>query len=563
MAFKTGARIRETSTTAGTGTYTLDGAPTGFQAFSTLGANATCPYFATDGTNWEEGIGTVLTGPNRLERTTILESSNADAAVDWGVGTRTLRCGPISSFGIPRVLSKSVAGGAGTTILTASEQRRDHLLFTGALTGNRVVEVDATPWRWTVLNSCTGSFSLTFKVTGQTGLVIPPKGTVYPYIDAYDVYCDGVDTFFIASGLPIPDSNPIVRGSTDSTKQLRFEVDGFTAATTNVITVPDTSGTMALTTGLQTFTGKTFDMTDNILTGTYTEFVAAVSDEDPIFTNTTQTLTNKTINADSNTITNIDQGNLKTGSGEATTTNSSAVHSTAPGGQYGFWPNVNTDLATSLHHSGITTGWSSATSYTAIWHIWNSSGAGALSRIRQLYISASPPYDLGDGEVPLFIFAVIDSLGKVESTWTAEDPPWANNGPTDIHVDYFDEQGRGWQRRKRRPNMAALKNPELRDEELARLVPEPDLIEVTQAVKHADMPLIPHPFVFGNDLTGKTVVLLDPVGQVTERLRRIHRGGESAADLLHDGYITVGNSPIARAGPPGVMPVAVSWKLTP
>jgi microcystin-dependent protein len=197
MTFKTGARIRETSTTTGAGTYTLDGAPAGYQAFSSLGANNLCPYFATDGVNWEEGIGTVLTGPNRLDRTHVLASSNAGAAVNWGVGTRTLRCGPIASIALPRTLSKSVAGGAGTTTLTQDEQRRDMIEFTGALTGNRTIEVDATPWSAVVYNNTTGNFTLTVKVTGQTGVVLPQAQGHRRHL-----YCDGVDVREVDPALP-------------------------------------------------------------------------------------------------------------------------------------------------------------------------------------------------------------------------------------------------------------------------------------------------------------------------------------------------------------------------
>lgn len=186
MPFASGPRIRETSNTTGAGTYTLAGAPAGYQAFSVLGANSLCKYFATDGTNWEEGIGTVLTGPARLARTHILGSSNGGAAVNWGAGTRTLRCGPIAAMDLPRALSKSVAGGAGTTVLTQDEQRRHVLEFTGALTGNRILEVDATPWQWVVYNNTSGAFTVTVRVTGQTGVVVPQGRRAL-------LACDGVD----------------------------------------------------------------------------------------------------------------------------------------------------------------------------------------------------------------------------------------------------------------------------------------------------------------------------------------------------------------------------------
>lgn len=172
MTFKTDDRIFETSITTGTGTYTLDGAQTGFQAFSVLSANNDCAYFATDDTNWEVGIGTVLTGPARLQRTAILASSNSDAAVDWGAGTRKIRCGLPAAMAIPRTMSKSVAGSADVT-LTQNEQRRDQLVLTGALTGNINVIVDATPWRWSVYNNTSGAYTLKVKTSGGTGIFVP------------------------------------------------------------------------------------------------------------------------------------------------------------------------------------------------------------------------------------------------------------------------------------------------------------------------------------------------------------------------------------------------------
>lgn len=119
MAFKVADRIQETSTTTGTGTYSLDGAATGFQAFSVLGAGATTGYFATDDTNWEVGIGTVGTGPSTLARTTILASSNGGSAVNWGAGTRRLYCSLPSAFS-PR---KEVATRTSNTKLAAADHK--------------------------------------------------------------------------------------------------------------------------------------------------------------------------------------------------------------------------------------------------------------------------------------------------------------------------------------------------------------------------------------------------------------------------------------------------------
>jgi len=80
-------RVRETSTTTGTGTLTLDGAVTGFRTFSSaIGDTNTCYYTITLGADYEIGVGTVAAGT--LARTTILKSSNSNNAVNFGAGTK-------------------------------------------------------------------------------------------------------------------------------------------------------------------------------------------------------------------------------------------------------------------------------------------------------------------------------------------------------------------------------------------------------------------------------------------------------------------------------------------
>jgi hypothetical protein len=80
-------RVRETSTTTGTGTLTLDGAVTGFRTFSSaIGDTNTCYYTITLGSDYEIGVGTV--GAGTLARTTILKSSNSNNAVNFGAGSK-------------------------------------------------------------------------------------------------------------------------------------------------------------------------------------------------------------------------------------------------------------------------------------------------------------------------------------------------------------------------------------------------------------------------------------------------------------------------------------------
>ena len=73
MSLILGDRIRQTSTTTGSGTLTLDGTVTGFQSFSAVGEGNTTYYTIALDSQWEVGIGTYSAGT--LSRDTVLSSS--------------------------------------------------------------------------------------------------------------------------------------------------------------------------------------------------------------------------------------------------------------------------------------------------------------------------------------------------------------------------------------------------------------------------------------------------------------------------------------------------------
>jgi hypothetical protein len=83
-------RVKETSTTAGTGTIVLAGAQSGYQSFAVVGNANTTYYTIADqsGANWEVGIGTYYSGNVSLSRNTILASSNSNAAVSFGSNSK-------------------------------------------------------------------------------------------------------------------------------------------------------------------------------------------------------------------------------------------------------------------------------------------------------------------------------------------------------------------------------------------------------------------------------------------------------------------------------------------
>ena len=92
MALVVNDRVKETSATTGTGTFSLAGAVTGFETFSSAIGNTNTTYYTIVNENgeFEVGLGTVAAGT--LARTTIISSSNSDSAVDFSSGTKDVFC---------------------------------------------------------------------------------------------------------------------------------------------------------------------------------------------------------------------------------------------------------------------------------------------------------------------------------------------------------------------------------------------------------------------------------------------------------------------------------------
>lgn len=92
MAFSTADFVQETTTTTGTGTYSLGGATTGFQSFISGNTSGdTVRFSVTNGTDWEVCEGVITSGtPDTLTRGTVLSSSNAGSAVNWGAGSKNV-----------------------------------------------------------------------------------------------------------------------------------------------------------------------------------------------------------------------------------------------------------------------------------------------------------------------------------------------------------------------------------------------------------------------------------------------------------------------------------------
>tara|TARA_R100001463_G_scaffold710_6_gene3275 strand:- start:5416 stop:8418 length:3003 start_codon:yes stop_codon:yes gene_type:complete len=121
MALVIKDRVKETTATSGTGTYTLAGASTGFESFASVGDGNTTYYCCTDGTDFEIGIGTYTASGTTLARTTILQSSNSDNAVSWAdTSAKNIFCTMPSDKSVFKDASGSVTG---ITSLTVDESK--------------------------------------------------------------------------------------------------------------------------------------------------------------------------------------------------------------------------------------------------------------------------------------------------------------------------------------------------------------------------------------------------------------------------------------------------------
>lgn len=93
MALVLKDRVKETTTTTGTGSFSLAGAVTGYDSFGQIGSGNTTYYavYLDGGSEWEVGIGT-YTSPSTLSRDTILASSASGAKVSFTAGQKTIWC---------------------------------------------------------------------------------------------------------------------------------------------------------------------------------------------------------------------------------------------------------------------------------------------------------------------------------------------------------------------------------------------------------------------------------------------------------------------------------------
>jgi len=147
MALVINNRVRELTSTTGTGAVTLGGAVGGFQTFAAGIGNDNTTYYAisiNSENEWEVGLGTLNSDSSTLTRTTVLESSNSDAAVDFAAGSKEVFCTLPSEKAVYLDASGDAVGAIASIAQDTSPQlggNLDVVTFDILSTSNRDIDI--------------------------------------------------------------------------------------------------------------------------------------------------------------------------------------------------------------------------------------------------------------------------------------------------------------------------------------------------------------------------------------------------------------------------------------
>lgn len=265
----------------------------------------------------------------------------------------------------------------------------------------------------------------------------------------------------------------------------------------------------------------------------------------------------------------VDQAALKNTTATGSTTVAQGANSliALTGGTYSWWTVIAFDVSGDVGVDQMIFGaGAAATSASGNIGFYNAGIVGdATVKRSERYIQASPPYSFG----PLFVFAMVDGLGKIVNLEVGTDPTWAYHGPTKIIPQRKDEFGKQYckvQTYDGKTFSEMKKDPVLLRAVLSsEILPVVTEIELTMEYKDSDMDVAPHPWIYNEApfFAGKTIVLLEPGTTIMEKLNGILEDShsEEVLKLISEGYVSIGNEFLDVAKrPSGVQIVQASWK---
>jgi hypothetical protein len=331
MALVINDRVKETTTTTGTGTVSLAGAVTGFETFAAGIGNSNTVYYCIahqDQAEFEVGLGTLDGDSSDLARTTIISSSNSDSAVDFSSGTKDVFCtipaskmlfkdasGTIGNFNAATITANTAFvpdASDGAALGTSSLEFSDLFLADGAVI-NFGDDQDITLTHTADTGLATnGTFQAT-TITATTAFVPDASdgaslGTTS--LEFSDLYlADGAIIYFGDD----QDINITHVADTGLTTNADFTVGDDLTVSGGVVDVKNTGAqsqvrfycesSNAHYAAIQAPAHSAFSGNTTLTLPAVTDTIAGIA--------ATQTLTNKSIDSDNNTITNIVNADIK------------------------------------------------------------------------------------------------------------------------------------------------------------------------------------------------------------------------------------------------------------
>ena len=307
MALVVNDRVKETTTTTGTGTVNLGGAQTNFETFVAGVGNSNTTYYAIvhrSAAEFEIGLGTITdASPDTLARTTIISSSNSDSAVNFSAGTKDVFCTLPASKAVFEDASSDVTLpndlilGSDSSVLkfgVDSDTTITHTADTGLTTNRDFTVGDDLTVEGGVIDLKTNSGSRAqLKLYCESGNAHAQKLQAQPHASGSTntlTLPDGSDQELVGTTATQTLTNktitaPVLSGSSSAAGSILFkeDTDNGTNAVTLIGPASTADVTITLPAAADTLVGKA----------------------------TTDTLTNKSIDSDNNTITNIVNADIK------------------------------------------------------------------------------------------------------------------------------------------------------------------------------------------------------------------------------------------------------------
>jgi len=347
MALVINDRVKETTTTTGTGAVSLGGAVTGFETFAAGIGNSNTVYYCIahqDQAEFEVGLGTLNGDSSTLTRTTVISSSNSDSAVDFASGTKDVFCTIPASKLIFEDSNNDVTVGRNLTVTGDLTITGDDVTMNTNTSGAALI-ADGSNFNPVVISgdlsiATNGAASLAAAQTNITSILATDvkigedneTKIDFETADEIHFYAANAEQVFVSDGVFGPQTDSDVDLGTNSVRFKDAYVDSVTV--TGDVSVGDdltvNGGVIDVKNAGAQSEVRFYCESSNahyaaIKAPAHSAFSGNTTLTLPATTDTiagiasTQTLTNKSIDSDNNTITNIVNADIKSSAAIADT----------------------------------------------------------------------------------------------------------------------------------------------------------------------------------------------------------------------------------------------------